>query len=207
MKIIGFLIKGFLSIKTRCLKYLGLIHAKSMFSIHNVKYGEKLISNGFAIIQKSKEGKITIGHMFSMNNGISFNQIGHNQPCYLISYKKGSIIIGDNVGISSTAIISFDSITIGNNVKVGGGTVIYDSDFHSINYKERCSIPEDTNNVITKSVLIGDNVFIGSHSIILKGTVIGNNCVIGAGSVVRGVIPENQLWAGNPAKFVRELSS
>lgn len=206
MKIIGILIRVFQSVKTRYLRYFGLIQAKSLFKIYNVKYGEKLISNGFAIIQNSKEGSITIGNAFSMNNGISFNQIGHNQPCYVITYNKGRIIIGDNVGISSTAIISFDCISIGNNVKIGGGTVIYDSDFHSLKYQERSSIPENTINVNKKPVFIGDNVFIGSHSIILKGSVIGNNCVIGAGSVVLGVIPPNQLWAGNPAKFVRELS-
>lgn len=39
--------------------------------------------------------------------------------------------------------------------------------------------------------------------IILKGSCIGKNCVIGAGSVVSGNIPDNQIWAGNPAKLIR----
>ena len=37
------------------------------------------------------------------------------------------------------------------------------------------------------------------------GTKIGNNVIIGAGSVVSGKIPDNQVWAGNPAKFICTL--
>jgi acetyltransferase-like isoleucine patch superfamily enzyme len=177
-----------------------------MFRIYNVKYGEKLISNGFAIIQNSKDGTIIIGNAFSMNNGNSFNQIGNNQPCYIITNNKGKIIVGDNVGISSTAIISFDSISIGNNVKVGGGTVIYDSDFHSLKQEERCVIPEVQINVNHKSVTIKSNVFIGANCMILKGVTIGEGSIIGAGSVVRESVPSNEIWAGNPAVFIKKIT-
>ncbi|WP_262710533.1 acyltransferase [Dinghuibacter silviterrae] len=52
-------------------------------------------------------------------------------------------------------------------------------------------------------VKIGDNVFIGMDSIILKGVTIGSNVVVAAGSVVARDIPDNQIWGGNPAKFIR----
>ena len=54
-----------------------------------------------------------------------------------------------------------------------------------------------------KPVVIGNDVFIGAKSIILKGVTIGENSVIGAGSVVTKSVPANQIWAGNPAKFIR----
>lgn len=53
--------------------------------------------------------------------------------------------------------------------------------------------------------IIGDNVFIGINSIILSGSNIGNNVIIGAGSVVSGRIPDNEVWGGNPAKFICSL--
>ena len=61
--------------------------------------------------------------------------------------------------------------------------------------------------IIQKSAVteIGNNVFIGINSIILMGAKIGDNVVIGAGSVVSGVVPDNQVWAGNPAKFICTL--
>lgn len=51
-------------------------------------------------------------------------------------------------------------------------------------------------------ITIGDNSFIGMNSLILPKTTIGKNCVVGAGSVVRGIIPDNSVVAGNPAKVV-----
>ena len=54
-------------------------------------------------------------------------------------------------------------------------------------------------------VVIENNVFIGAHCIILKGVSIGENSIIGAGSVVTKNVPANQIWAGNPAKFIRKI--
>ena len=64
----------------------------------------------------------------------------------------------------------------------------------------------DSKNTIRKEVFIGDNVFIGAHSTILKGVKIGKNSIIGACSVVTKSVPDNEIWAGNPAKFVRFIN-
>lgn len=53
-------------------------------------------------------------------------------------------------------------------------------------------------------VWIGDEVFIGAGVIICNSVKIGNGAIIGAGSVVTKDIPPYQVWAGNPAHFIRE---
>ena len=53
--------------------------------------------------------------------------------------------------------------------------------------------------------VIKKNASIGAASIILGGIIIGENTMIGAGSVVTKDIPDNELWFGNPAKFIRKL--
>ena len=58
---------------------------------------------------------------------------------------------------------------------------------------------------VTKPVEIKDGVFVGAHSIILKGVTIGEGSIIGAGSVVTKSIPAGEVWAGNPAKFIRKI--
>jgi acetyltransferase-like isoleucine patch superfamily enzyme len=55
-----------------------------------------------------------------------------------------------------------------------------------------------------RDIVIGDRVFIGSHSVVLGGAVIGDRSVVGAGTVVRASnIPPFSLVQGNPM-VVRE---
>lgn len=58
----------------------------------------------------------------------------------------------------------------------------------------------------TRSVHIGDNVWIGMGAIICPGVTIGEGSVIGAGSVVTRDIPPYVLAAGNPCRVIRELN-
>jgi len=53
------------------------------------------------------------------------------------------------------------------------------------------------------SVLIMNDVWIGTGAIILSGVTIHNGAVIGAGSVVTGDVPAYSVVAGNPARVLR----
>lgn len=56
-------------------------------------------------------------------------------------------------------------------------------------------------------VRIGNNVFLGVHSAIVQPVTIGDNAILGAGSIVIRDIPENEVWAGNPAHFIKKLDN
>lgn len=160
--------------------------------------------SGIPYIMVARGGKFVIGKNFAMNNGIKGNPIGCYNRCTFFVDRGAELIIGDNVGISQTALICHKSIKIGNDVKIGGGVSIYDTDFHSLNPEIRKS-KDDIKYRIEKPVVIKDNAFIGAHSIILKGVTIGENSIIGAGSVVTKSVPNDQIWAGNPAKFIKNI--
>lgn len=145
-----------------------------------------------------------IGENFAMNNGISHNPIGMPQPCTFFVDRGCSITIGNNVGISQTALIAHADITIGDNVKIGGGNCVYTSDFYSLNSELRRT-GEDLKHRKSAPVTIEHDAFIGALCIILKGLTIGENSIVGAGSVVTKSIPANEIWAGNPAKFIRKI--
>lgn len=95
-------------------------------------------------------------------------------------------------------------IWIGKNVKVGGGTRIFDTDFHPLDYMDRRNTVHGTK---TAPVIIEDDVFIGTNCIIGKGVTIGARSIIAAGSVVVKSIPSDEIWGGNPAKFIRKIGN
>lgn len=55
----------------------------------------------------------------------------------------------------------------------------------------------------SKSIYIGEYVWLGYNAMILKGTEIGSGSIIGGGAVIAGKkVPSNTSWVGNPAKQV-----
>ncbi|WBL22046.1 acyltransferase [Zunongwangia sp. HRR-M8] len=174
-----------------------------IFTGNGVCFG-KFKSTGFPYMMIARRGNFTIGENFSMHNGIKGNPIGFYDKCTFFVDKDARLIIGNNVGISQAALICYKEIVIGDFVKIGGGVKIFDTDFHSLDSNIRRS-KEDLKHKIKASVLIKDNAFIGAGSIILKGVAVGKNSIIGAGSVVTKSVPDNQIWAGNPARFIKEI--
>ena len=63
----------------------------------------------------------------------------------------------------------------------------------------------DFKSVMTREIVIGENVWITSRVIILPGVHIGRNSVIGAGSVVSRDIPPDSFAAGNPARAIKKV--
>lgn len=61
-----------------------------------------------------------------------------------------------------------------------------------------------TGTYLRGEIHIGENVHIGCNTVICKPVTIGANSIIGAGSVVTKDIPANEVWAGNPARFIRK---
>lgn len=54
-------------------------------------------------------------------------------------------------------------------------------------------------------IVIKRGAYIGCNTIICKPVTIGENAVVGAGSIVTKNIPANQVWAGNPARYIKDI--
>ena len=186
----------------KCIAY-NLSYLINMFNLKrkHVKYGKCLRIRG--IISIHGNGYIEMGENVNIISTPLVNPIGGNQRAYLQADKNGKIIIGDNVGMTSPAITAYKKVTIEDNVLIGRSVCIYDTDFHSLDFSTR--LMGGNKGAICSEIVIGEGVFIGAHAIILKGVHIGKHSIIGAGSVVSKDVPENEIWAGNPAKIIRRV--
>lgn len=175
---------------------------KGYFLLKKVQYNHRTIRiSGFPRIVI--KGQMIIGDHFILNSG---KTCVTNECESIIEIAEGAILqIGKESGISNSCIHVRKSIIIGNYVDIGSGCFIADSDFHSLSWKDRENRSLGLKNQRTASIVIGNNVFIGARSIILKGVSIGDRSIIGAGSVITKNIPSGQIWAGNPAQFVKKI--
>jgi acetyltransferase-like isoleucine patch superfamily enzyme len=98
-------------------------------------------------------------------------------------------------------LIGENSVKIGNDVAIGPFCSFF---CMSNNPKGESRLYRE--NYLFNDIVIGNNVFIGSHSIFLPGTKIRNNVVVGANSVVSGVLEEGWIYAGSPAVKVRKVT-
>ena len=145
-----------------------------------------------------------MGKDFLVNSNRFANIIGSGASSSIMIGKNARLTIGEDVGFSNSTICCREEISIGNHTIIGGNCKIWDTDFHPTSIAQR-KIDIDSN-AKASPIHIGEYVFIGAESIIMKGVSIGDFAVIGAGSVVRSNIPANEVWAGNPAVFVKKLN-
>jgi acetyltransferase-like isoleucine patch superfamily enzyme len=58
---------------------------------------------------------------------------------------------------------------------------------------------------VISPIVVGNNVFIGANCTIMPGVVIGDNVIVGAGSIVTKNLESNAIYAGIPARFVKNI--
>ncbi len=180
---------------------LNLIRNILMLRINRVVIGAKWRIRGFIYIKN--QGVITIGEKLLVNAHWKANLIGVGERTLIIVKPKAVLTIGKNVGISNSAIICHQHITIEDDVMIGGGCCIYDTDFHSIDFENRVYF--GSVGVKKAPVVISKGVWLGARVMVLKGVRIGERSVIAAGSVVVKNVPDGELWGGNPAVFIKKI--
>ena len=169
----------------------------------NVVYGKNLLIRGR--LNFVGEGEYIFGDDVTINSSPKINPTSGGVQSSLITCAGAVIKIGNNVGISHTAITATQSVEIGDDVLIGSNCMIADTDFHPLDADIRRECPNDLTKTKSAPIKIEKDVFIGARSIILKGVTIGEGSIVGAGSVVTKDIPANEIWAGNPAKFIKKI--
>lgn len=114
-----------------------------------------------------------------------------------------NIQCGDNISIHDNCYIdAIGKITIGNNVSIAHQTSILSFNHSWLDG----SLPIKYNPVEFAPVIISDDVWIGCGVRIMPGVTIGSRSVIAAGAVVTKNVDANSIYAGVPARKIKDIS-
>lgn len=128
-------------------------------------------------------------------NGIKFNgQVVITNPRYLN--------IGNNVHIGENAYLDTrGGITIGDNSHISRNLVIYTS-----NHDFRGEIVPYSHDIIPRSVVIKENVWIGMNVVIVPGVTIGKGAIIGMGTVVTSDVKDFEIIGNQKHRVIGNRS-
>jgi len=122
-----------------------------------------------------------IGHDTLVGEGVSIGALAH------IGQR---VVIGDGCKIQGAVYIA-DACVLHHNVFIGPSAVLLNDKFPPSNERAKW-----------QPVTIEEGAVVGGGATVVPGCTMGKNSVLGAGSVLTKSIPENEVWAGNPAKHL-----
>ena len=169
----------------------------------NVRVGSRCLlerKDSFALFRSTRDPGLVLGDRVRVYTWTTFNV----EP-------SGAIEVGDDSVIVGAVFMCAGDIRIGRRVIVSYGVTIADSDFHphdpelrrrdaiaNAPFGDRSHRPQ----IVSRSVTIEDDAWIGIGAIVLKGVRVGRAARIGAGAIVVSDVPDGGCVAGNPARAV-----
>ena len=126
-------------------------------------------------------------------NGVSYIEARHANAFVKVE-------AGTYINNNFSAIAYDGGIFIGSRCLIGTNVTVMNSDFHSLSYLER-----GNKKIISRNIVVEDDVFIGNDVKILKGVIVGRGAVIGCGSIVLNDVLPATIVAGNPAVKIRDI--
>lgn len=154
----------------------------------NIQFGSAITADTGASIELVNGGSVLIGDNCTLRHG-----------CLLLPY-GGSITLENNVAVGAYSVVyGHGGVHVGKNTLIGPHVIIIPA-----NHKfDRLDTPICLQGESRLGITIGEDVWIGAGVKILDGITIGNGAVIAAGAIVTSDVPNNAVFGGVPAKFLK----
>ena len=149
------------------------------------------------------------------------NNGGNMHPSVLL-HGRGTLILERGSAIRANSIIELGSgvLRMGKNSVLGYFSFIQGSGEVNIGNGSligpHCCLIASSHIATKKSTLLAsgmkrgkiticDDIWIGANCTINYNVTLNNGCVIGANSFVNKDVPEFQIWAGSPARYIKDV--
>ena len=121
----------------------------------------------------------------------------------------GDVEIGSESGIWFQCVLRGDinDIRVGNRTNIQDGTIV-----HVAGQTQGCYIGDDItigHMALIHACTLEDGCFVGMKACVMDGAVVERGAMVAAGALVTPgkIIKKGELWAGSPARKVRDLSA
>ncbi len=167
------------------------IHGKLAAGIISIGYGD------VPVFDKPRSRSV-----WNVKGKIIFNgpgDLGHGVK--ICVYENAVLTFGKNIQLTAeSSILCEREIAFGNDCLLSWDILIMDTDSHKIFDIDRKLVNYPA------SVIIGNNVWIGSRVTIIKGVKIPDGCIVASGSVMTKQFHNtNTILSGNPAMEKRKI--
>jgi acetyltransferase-like isoleucine patch superfamily enzyme len=165
---------------------------------------EKIQELGFASV--GKDVQISELASFHGNERIILGDNVRVDDFCVLSAGVGGIVLGDNIHLAvACSLIGSGKITLKDFCNLSSRVAIYSSnDDYSGEAMSNPTVPSEFTRVTHAPVVLGKHVIIGSGSVILPGVVLEEGVAIGALSLVNKSCAEFGVYAGVPARRIRD---
>lgn len=120
----------------------------------------------------------------------------------------GDVTMGRDCTVWFNAVVRGDvnTITIGDRTNIQDGAII-----HCTYQRYKTTIGNHVSiahNAIVHGCTLEDNVLVGMGAIVMDGAVVGAGSIIAAGAIItqHTIVPPGSIYAGNPARFLKNVS-
>ncbi len=179
------------------------------YILGNILFNTRIAFIGRNITVLAKKNSLHFSDSVSIQDNVFIQGDGNftlgqrsmiKRDAYVI-FSKGQLRIGDNSAIGKRSEISLNGgeISIGNSVRIASNVFITNAN-HAFSKKDTPIMDQE---IITRNVIIEDDVWIGHGAIILPGVSIGKGAIIAAGSIVTKDVAAFTIVGGNPARFIK----
>ncbi|MEK9651313.1 MAG: acyltransferase [Poseidonia sp.] len=121
-------------------------------------------------------------------------RIGSDVRIGALAHVGQRVSIGDRCKVQGTAYIA-DACVLHDDVFIGPAAVLLNDKFPPSNDREKWA-----------PVVVERGAVIGGNATVVPGCTVGENSVLAAGAVLTKNLPANEVWAGNPARFLMTRS-
>jgi len=159
-------------------------------------------NNRLVIADTARIGDLIVD--FDCDNGECAIGASKGVPAFSGAIRVGQdsqVEIGANVSATSTVAMSAtegSSIHIGDDVMFASENQVRADDGHPI-----FDVTSGRRVNVSRSIHIGNHVWLGRGSVVLGGSHVGDGSVLGFNTVLKGKVPNNCVAVGSPAKVVR----